>query len=120
MLSRKRFDAMVLHYNQLSPKNQSIVTQAFEILDDFIEDELLEQYHHTLPAPLLREYRKFFSLAELRKFDTLRHNLRIESRKDGHISHIKEEEQHRYLQKREKEHTRRKHLTHIEKITRRK
>ncbi len=87
MIKPNRLKAMEMHYSQLTPQNKKIVDEGIHAIDDWIEDILLEQnYHHN--SKFIREYRKHYSLRDIKKDDVRNRIPVIHSRIDGNVREI--------------------------------
>lgn len=84
MIKANRLKAMETHYRQLEPKYKADVDRLIEKLDDEIEDILLKQFY-TQSANFIREYRKHYSLTDIKKQEYLNRIPIINSRVDGVI-----------------------------------
>ncbi|EKN6871986.1 hypothetical protein PXY30_004449 [Salmonella enterica] len=75
------------HYQQLEPSKRRLVVQFLERLDDLTENLLLEQEYEG-KADFIREYRKAFSLKEIKKSGRKNRLVLIDSRQDGKIREV--------------------------------
>ncbi|EGU1999946.1 hypothetical protein IG922_004718 [Salmonella enterica] len=80
----KRLKEMESHFRQLEGDRKPLVLEAIDHLDRFIEDLLLEQEYEG-KSSYIREYRKHFSLHDLKKHTRLNRIVSINSLDDGHI-----------------------------------
>jgi uncharacterized lipoprotein YehR (DUF1307 family) len=83
----KRLKEMEMHYKQLETSNKAKVLKLIDNLDRAIEDILLEQ-EYDYKSDFIREYRKNYSLRDIKKSDRKNRLVVINSLDDGHIREV--------------------------------
>lgn len=94
----KRLKEMENHFKQLEGDRKPLVLEAINHLDRFIEDLLLEQEYEG-KSDFIREYRKHYSLKEIKKHERKNRIVSINSLDDGNIREINPEESKRLAEK---------------------
>ncbi|EJZ4755032.1 hypothetical protein OIC52_004887 [Salmonella enterica] len=94
----KRLKEMENHFKQLEGDRKPLVLEAIDHLDRLIEDLLLEQEYEG-KSDFIREYRKHYSLKEIKKYDRRNRLVSIDSLDDGKIREINPEESKRLAEK---------------------